>query len=100
VRATAPALRAAYGAGLVAAPVRDRAVRRFCRILGVRHLLQAVAAAVRPSPAERLTGVAVDLAHCASAAGLSYAVRRHRRLLRANAAVAAGFALAGIRRAP
>lgn len=66
------------------------------RVLGARHLGEAIAVNVRPSPAATRAGAAVDGIHALTALcfGLAFAV--DRRLTWANAAAAAGFAVAGL----
>lgn len=84
-----PLLRAAAGHPGSAA---DRAV---LRVLGARHLLQAVATAARPSPAVLTAGSVVDLLHAASQVALACSGPRWRRAAALDALGAAAFAAAG-----
>lgn len=62
------------------------------RVLGVRHLAQASAAAAGSQLAGRAWGV--DAVHAASMLALASAAPAHRRLAAADAVIAAAFALA------
>jgi hypothetical protein len=59
------------------------------RLLGARHLLQALMTSAAASSGESLgIGAAIDLAHAASMAGLAMADRRVRRLTLPDALIA------------
>jgi hypothetical protein len=75
-------------------PVSHRWVA-VARILGVRHLVEAVAVNVKPLPALAALGSVVDAIHALTAAGFGLLDRRDRRLCWINAGGAAAFALAG-----
>jgi hypothetical protein len=80
-------MRAAWGAVLLAAPrfvlsrmrgVRvDRKALVVTRILGARHLLQALLSGINPSAEMLAAGVCIDAVHSMTAFGLA-AVDRHR----------------------
>jgi hypothetical protein len=99
--------RAGYGGALLVVPgpvirmITGRpAGSRACavaRVLGARHLLQAVVTTAAASSGESLgIGAAIDLAHAASMAGLAMADRRVRRLTLPDALIAATFAATGL----
>ncbi len=100
-----PLVRAGYGVLLVCAPdpvVRrygghpaDRRARVVARILGARHLTQAVLTLGTPGPTVLALGVEADLAHAASMLGLGAVDRARRRAALIDAAGAGSFALAG-----
>jgi hypothetical protein len=69
------------------------------RILGVRHLAEAVVVNARPLPALAALGAAVDAIHGCTAAACGFLDRPRRRLCWSNSALAAVFALAGARHA-
>lgn len=107
------AVRAAYGALLLCAPdpvVRlyagypaDRQIRMVARLLGARHLAQAVGTGGTPGRTALALGVEADLAHAASMIALAAWDRSRARAALVDAAGAASFALAGAlmaRRAP
>ncbi len=96
-------VRAGWAVVLLSAPgvvirtlggVDETASRRVLRVLGVRHLLEAVVEA-RRGPTVRRAGAVVDLVHSMTAVGFGVADRRWRRPALADAAVASGFAVAG-----
>jgi hypothetical protein len=100
-----PALRACYGAALLCAtgpvlglatgqPPGQRA-RTVARILGARHLAQAVLTAWRPRPAVLLAGAGIDACHSASMLAVAAANPRMRRAGMADALAAAAFTAAG-----
>ena len=99
------AVRAAYGAVLLSAPgavVRlysghpdDRRSRRVARLLGARHLTQAVLTVGAPSATVRALGVEADLAHAVSMLGLAAGDRSRRRAGLSDAVGAASFAAVG-----
>ncbi len=99
------AVRATYGAALLALPRQALGGRRFgaqesgailfARLLGARQLLEAGVLARRPRRRMLLAGAAVDAAHSASMLALCALSPSHRRLAAASAAVAAGLAAAG-----
>jgi len=97
--------RAGYGGVLLIAPgpvirlvagrpagSRTRAV---ARVLGARHLLQAVLTAAAPGGPSLGIGAAVDLVHAASMAALALADRPARRLTLSDALIESTFAAAG-----
>jgi len=99
------AVRAGYGALLLGAPgpvIRlytghraDPRTRLVARLLGARHLAQAMATA---GPAGRVVlalGVEADLAHAASMVGLAGFDRARRRAGLVDAAAASSFAVVG-----
>lgn len=99
-------LRGGYGAvvllfpGHVVAAYSGRPARRgdvrVARVLGTRHVAQAVACAGRPTRSVLLLGAEIDLAHAASALLLAALDRPRRRAGLLDALVAAGFAAAGL----
>jgi hypothetical protein len=74
----------------------DGAARAFARVLGVRHILEAVVLWRRPTHAWVELGAAVDGVHAATMAGLAVAKRQDRRLATANAVTAGALAAAGL----
>lgn len=73
------------------------------RILGARHLAQALATSGRPTGAVLALGAEVDAAHAASMLALGLISRRWRRAALRDALLAASLAAAGVaaaRRAP
>ncbi len=103
--AVAAGARVAYGAALVLAPDTvvgiaastppGDTVRVVARVLGVRHLVQALLTADRPAPAALTLGALVDLLHLASMLGLAVVDPRHRRYALLDAGAAAGWAATG-----
>lgn len=99
------AMRAGYGALLLLAPdpvIRlysrhrvDRRTRVVVRLLGVRHLAQAVLTAGTPDRAVLALGVEADLAHAASMVGLAACDRARTRAALVDAVGAGSFAAAG-----
>jgi hypothetical protein len=98
-------LRGAYGVALCCAPgpitglvggtsstPGDRAV---ARVLGARHVAQAVVTLGRPTPAVLALGAGADVLHSASMVALAVLDRPRRRLGAADALIAAAFAVAG-----
>ena len=100
-RVLLPAARACYGAALLCAPglalglfagqAPSRRARAVTRILGARHLAQAVLTLWRPRPAVFLAGAGVDACHAASMLALAVADPRMRRAGVADAVTAAAF---------
>jgi len=100
-----PLVRAGYGVLLASAPgtvthrysghPADRRARVVARILGVRHLTQAVLTLGTPGPTVLALGVEADLAHAASMLGLAAVDRARRRAALIDGAGAGSFALAG-----
>ncbi|WP_422746377.1 hypothetical protein ACN27E_02135 [Mycobacterium sp. WMMD1722] len=99
-------VRAGWGAALVTAPVAvlhtvagddqpDRWAINVARILGARHLLQALLSGRRPSPEVLAAGVWVDGVHALTALLLALADRRRARLGLADAAFATVWGGAG-----
>ena len=98
-------VRGSWGLALLLAPRRvlgpshldtndDRAVG-VARVLGARHLLQAVLSGLRPSPEVLAAGVWVDEVHALTAATLAVLDRRRRRGTLVDAGVAAAWAVFG-----
>jgi hypothetical protein len=94
-------LRLAYGVVLLVTPAAlvrrtghpssDLRLRRLARILGARHVAQAVAAATwRTAPARRL-GATVDGLHVATDLAWALVDRRRRRLALGDAVLASAF---------
>jgi hypothetical protein len=100
-------IRAGWGAVLLAAPgdvlehihgVRvDRKALVVTRILGARHLTQALLSGVDPGPEVLAAGVWVDTVHSATALGLAGVDRRRARGGVTDAVVAASWAAMGWR---
>ena len=100
-----PAARACYGAALLCAPglalglatgqAPSQRARTVARILGGRHLAQAVLTLWRPRPAVFLAGAGIDACHAASMLALAAADPRMRRAGIADAAAAAAFTATG-----
>lgn len=100
-----PAARACYGAALLCAPglalglatgqAPGQRARMVARILGARHLAQAVLTLWRPRPAVFLAGAGIDACHAASMLALAVADPRMRRAGIADAAIAAAFTATG-----
>jgi len=100
-----PAARACYGVMLLCAPgvalslstgcAPSQRARVVARILGARHLAQAVLTLWRPRPAVLLAGAGVDACHAASMLALALADPRMRRAGIADAAIAVAFTATG-----
>jgi hypothetical protein len=100
-----PAARACYGATLLCAPglalglctgrASSQRARAVVRILGVRHLAQAVLTLWRPSPAVFLAGAGIDACHAVSMVALAAWDPRMRRAGIADATAAAAFTATG-----
>jgi hypothetical protein len=100
-----PAARACYGAALLCAPglalglctgqASSQRARTVVRILGARHLAQAVLTLWRPRPAVYLAGAGVDACHAASMLALAVADPRLRIAGIADGAAAAAFTATG-----
>jgi hypothetical protein len=104
----APLLRAAVGGALLAFPGRitralipeaDESDRVIARLLGARHLVQAVVTAARPTTPVLTAGAATDALHGATALGYAALRPDHRRAALLSALVAVSFAAADVRRA-
>lgn len=99
------ALRAGYGVALVLEPgpvIRlytgrraDRAATAVARLLGTRHLIQALLTLGEPDPVVLALGAEADIAHSASMVGLAALDARRRRGALVDAAAAGSFAVAG-----
>lgn len=95
-------IRAGWGAVLLAAPAEvlshlqgvqvDREAIVVTRILGARHLAQALLSGVDPGPEVLAAGVWVDTVHSATALGLAAIDRRRARGGVTDAVVAASWA--------
>ncbi len=92
-----PAGRLAFGLTLLVAPVRDTWTRRYCRVLGVRQLLES-AMLLRPSRRLLRVGAAVDAIHAGAAVAFARRWPSHRWSLLANAVTACAFTAEGLRR--
>ncbi len=100
-----PAIRACYGAALLCAPGAvlglatgrppSQRARTVLRVLGARHLAQAVLTAWRPRPAVLLAGAGVDACHSASMLALAAADPPMRPAGIADAIAAAAFTATG-----
>lgn len=100
-------LRAAWGAvlltvpGLVLASIRgvqvDRKAIVVVRILGARHLVQALSSGINPSPEVLAAGVWVDAVHSMTALGLAVVDRNRIQGGVADSLVAASWAVLGWR---
>ena len=105
--AAATLVRVAYGAALCCAPGPMLALaggpgaeaspgaRTVARVLGGRHIAQAVLSAARPTPAVLALSAGTDVLHSASMMVLAALDRPRRRLALADGLVAAAFAAAG-----
>ncbi|HEY3976724.1 MAG TPA: hypothetical protein VGM79_05585 [Streptosporangiaceae bacterium] len=99
--------RAGYGAALCCAPGRmlrleggagaeaSPGARAVARVLGGRHLAQAVLSAARPTPAVLALGAGTDVLHSASMMALAALDRPRRRLGLSDSLLAAAFAAGG-----
>jgi hypothetical protein len=74
-------------------------VRRTIRVLGVRYLIQAIAAPVVHRPWVRPADTGVDLVHAVSMLGFAHLFPTHRRLAHLSAVTALGFAALDAREA-
>jgi hypothetical protein len=100
-----PAARAGYGAALLCAPglalglctgqASSARARTVLRILGARHLAQAVLTLWRPRRTVLAAGAGIDGCHAASMLALAAADPGLRRAGIADAATATAFAAAG-----
>ncbi|OBH94117.1 hypothetical protein [Mycobacterium sp. E2733] len=100
-------LRAGWGTVLLAAPSEvldhihgvevDRKALVVTRILGARHLTQALLSGINPGPEVLAAGVWVDTVHSITALGLAVVDRRRARGGVTDAAVAASWAGLGWR---
>jgi hypothetical protein len=105
--AAATILRAAYGAALCCAPGAmlrleggagadsDPQARAVARVLGGRHLAQALLTAARPTPAILALGAGSDVLHSASMVALGLLDQPRHRLGLTDGLIAASFAAAG-----
>jgi hypothetical protein len=104
-RLLVPAARACYGAALLAAPgaalrlatgrLPGSRARTVARVVGARHLAQAVLTAWCPEPVVFAAGAGVDLCHAASMLALAAADPALRRAGLADAMAATAFTAAG-----
>jgi hypothetical protein len=104
VRLLVPLARAGYGTALLVAPgpmigvvtgqPPSRRARQVARILGVRHLAQAVITVLNPGPEVVALGVVVDLLHAASMFAFAAVVPDLRRAELADALAATALAIA------
>jgi hypothetical protein len=98
--------RALYGVSLLVRP--DRALRIatsapptrpatiVVRVLGARHLAQAALTARWPTSQVQHAGAAIDVLHAITDIGFARVDRRYRRAAALDAAIASGFATAGL----
>jgi hypothetical protein len=103
-RLLVPLARAGYGTALLVAPgpmigivtgqPPSRRARQVARILGVRHLTQAVITAANPGPEVVALGVIVDLLHAASMFAFAAVVPELRTAELADALAATALAVA------
>jgi hypothetical protein len=80
---------------VVSGETPDRRARIFARVLGARHIIQAVALWLVPTPGASRVGAAIDAAHGLSTLWL-LALPNRRRLAQLNCLSAGSFALAGL----
>lgn len=102
-------VRAAWGLSLllasgtviqgIAREPADRATRVAGRILGVRHLVQALAVERAGTRGWLLVSASIDATHALSMVGLATLSRRHRRPAALDAVVATGWTISGLREA-
>jgi hypothetical protein len=92
--------RLAYGSWLVADAQRlvgaaptDRRFRIVARILGLRHIVQAIALTVWPTATARQLGAAADGLHAATDAGCVLLDRRRTRPAAFDGTIALAFAV-------
>jgi len=97
--------RVAYSLAMLAVPRRlqrllgvpaDRTGTVVVRVLGARQLVQGLASGLSPSPEVLAMGVWVDLAHASTGLGLAAVDRSRARAGLIDAALAAGWAAAGL----
>ncbi len=98
-------VRASYGVALICRPRRLLQARTgstpsplacaICRVLGGRHLAQAILCGALPTRWLIRAGAAADLLHAASMLALAGKNERLRPALLTDAAIAGGFAAAG-----
>lgn len=98
-------VRGGYGAAQLIGPglLADRVLalrldpseRVVVRVLGARHLLQALGSGSRPGYPALALGVEVDLLHTGSMLALGLLDRRRRRAALSDAVIAGGFTIAG-----
>jgi hypothetical protein len=100
-----PAIRASYGVALILAPDAvihlatggspGRRAPRAARLLGARHLIQAVVSFLAPLPGVLAAGAAIDAVHAASMVMLAAADRGARRAALIDALAESVLAAAG-----
>ncbi len=106
---TTAVVRALYGVFLLVAPNRmirtvtgesgGRAAAIVCRLLGARHLVQALTIERAGTRGWLLLGVVLDSAHALTMVVVAVLSTKYRRLAGYNAAVASGWILNGLRTA-
>ncbi|MGH3413936.1 MAG: hypothetical protein ACRDPH_12735 [Marmoricola sp.] len=74
----------------------DRDASVVVRVLGVRHVVQAVVSGTRPTSPVLAVGAAVDLLHAASMLGVGLVGRDRRHAAFVDAGIAGGFGAAGL----
>lgn len=99
-------VRAGWGLALLSAPERvvagmgvaapDARARLVARVLGARHVAQAVVTLARPTPRCLRWGGVVDLTHAGTGVALAVADARYRRAALTDAAIATGFGVRGL----
>jgi hypothetical protein len=97
--------RGAYGVALLLAPDLCQGGRRLGagddtsaalgRLLGARHLAEALLAAARPGPRTTQAGAAIDALHAISMLAWATLEPRRRRLALTAAAISSAFVAAG-----
>jgi hypothetical protein len=93
------AVRAIWGLALLAQPrpFADRRVSACARLLGARHVAEAVVLAWRRRPTRWAYAIAsIDGLHALSMLGLAAVDRRHRRIALTSAAIASCLAWGGV----
>ena len=105
----AAATRTAYGVLLLLMPsvvIRvasggpaDRTPLVVGRVLGLRHLIQALIIERRRTCKRLLVGTAIDAVHALSMVGIAVLNKNHRQLAMLDAVLATGLAIDGLREA-
>ncbi|MGH9116242.1 MAG: hypothetical protein ACRDWW_10505, partial [Acidimicrobiales bacterium] len=73
----------------------DRRTRRVVRLLGARHVAQALLSGSQPARGVLALGAEVDVSHALTMLALALLVRTYRRPALASALIGTGFAAAG-----
>jgi hypothetical protein len=77
----------------------DHRTRVVARILGARHLVQAVISAADPTPRVLRCGGLIDFAHASTGLALAAVDVRYRRAALTDAAIATGFGIRDVQAA-